>query len=180
MSVPPDEPTRRVPVQPAVPRPAPVAAAPAAAAYPVEDPYWREQVLDRLDGLRTGLAIIGTLAVIALGLSIWALVREHQDRTSGSGVAARSAQIRELRDDIDTLRGQVANRATTGQLEAVSKQAAASGGSTTTTTDTGATDALTKAVNDLNQQVSDLGGRVKALEDAAAQDQTQTQTQTTP
>ncbi len=180
MSVPPDHPTRRVPAAPAVPRQAPVApVAPAAAAYAGEDIYWREQVIARLDGLRTGLAIIGTLAVIALGLAIWALVREHQDRTSGSGVAARSAQIRGLRDDIDTLRAQLANRATTGQLDAVRKQAATAGqnSTTTTTTDTGATDALNKSVSQLNQQLADLGQRVKTLEDASS---STGGTQTTP
>jgi hypothetical protein len=167
MSVPPDQPTRRVP---AVPRQAPVApAVPATPAYAAEDVYWREQVLARLDGLRTGLAIIGTVAVIAVGLAIWALVREHQDRSSGSGVAARSAQIRALRDDVDTLRSQIANRATTGQLDALSKQVAAAGrNTTTTTTDTGAINAVTRSVSQLNQQVSDLGQRVKALEDAAS------------
>lgn len=174
MNVPPDEPTRRVPVQPAVPRPA---AAPVAPAYAPEDILWREQVIARLDGLRTGMAIIGTLAVIALALSIWALVREHQDRTSGSGVAARSAQIRELRGDIDTLRSQMANRATTGQLDAVSRQLAASSKSTTTTTapaDTGAINALNKSVSQLGQQVADLDGRVKALEQSASSGGTQT------
>ena len=173
MSVPPDPPTRRVPASTTVPRQVPVEpAVPAAAVYAQDDVYWREQVLARLDSLRTGLAIIGTLAVLALGLAIWALVREHQDRTDGSGVAARSAQIRNLRDDIDTLRSQIANRATVGQLNDVSKQAAAQSGSTTTVTDTGATNALTKSVSQLNQQVADLGGRVKALEDAAAASQT--------
>jgi hypothetical protein len=170
MSVPPEDPTRRVPVTPAVPRQAVAPAAPPAAAYAADDVYWREQVLARLDGLRTALAVVGTLAVIALGLAVWALLREREDRSSGSGVAARSAQIRELRDDVDTLRSQVANRATTGQLDAVSKQVAAAGrtSTTTTTTDTGATDALNKSVTQLNQQVSELGQRVKALEDAAA------------
>ena len=171
MSVPPDQPTRRVPAPAAVPRQVPVApAVPVAATYAGEDIYWREQVIARLDGLRTGLAIIGTVAVIALGLAIWALLREHQDRSSGSGVAARSAQIRGLRDDVDSLRSQIANRATTGQLDAVSKQLAAAGQSstTTTTTDTSATDALNKSVSQLNQQVSALGQRVKALEDAAS------------
>ena len=171
---------RRVPVQPAVPRQVPVApAVPAAAVYAGEDVYWREQVLDRLDGLRTGLAIIGTLAVIAFGLSIWALVREHQDRSSGSGVAARSAQIRTLRNDIDTLRSQIASRATTGQLDAVSKQVAAAAQSSpaTTAADTGAINALSKSVTQLNQQVADLGQRVKTLEDAAS---SSGGTQTTP
>jgi hypothetical protein len=171
MSLPPDQPTRRVPVAPAAPRQVPVTpAVPTAAVYAGDDVYWREQVIARLDGVRTGLAIIGTVAVIALGLAIWALLREHQDRSSGSGVAARSAQIRGLRDDIDTLRSQIANRATTGQLEAVSKQVAAAGQSSTpaTATDTSATDALNKSVSQLNQQVADLGQRVKALEDAAS------------
>jgi hypothetical protein len=177
MSVPPDEPTRRVPVAPAVPRQAPVApVAPAAAAYAPEDVYWREQVLARLDGLRTALAIIGVVAVLALGLAIWALLRENEDRSSGNGVAARSAQIRDLREDIDTLRSQMANRATTGQLDAVTKQlAAADQGKPTTAT--GATDALNKSVSQLGQQVGELGQRVKALEDAAS---SAGATQTTP
>lgn len=169
MSVPPDEPTRRVPAPPAVPRQAPVAPAVAAApAYAADDVYWRDQVIDRLDGLRTGLAIIGTVAVIALALAIWALAREHQDRSGGSGVAARNAQIRELRGDVDTLRSQIANRATTGQLDAVSKQVAAAGQGSTATNDTNAINTLTKSLSQTNQQVTDLGQRVKALEDAAS------------
>jgi methyl-accepting chemotaxis protein len=169
MSVPPEEPTRRVPVAPAVAREVPVAPA-AAPAVVSDDVYWREQVISRLDGLRTAIALVGAIAVIALGLSIWALAREHQDRSGGTGVAARNEQIRELRSDVDTLRSQLGNRATTGQLDALSKQVAAAGqgNSGASASDAGAINALNKSVSQLSQQMTDLGQRVKALEDAAS------------
>ena len=175
MSVPPDQPTRRVPVEPAVPRQVPVEpGVPVATAYAADDVYWREQILERLDSLRTWLMLVGTVAVLALGLAIWALAREQEDR-SGSGTAARSEQIRNLRDDVDTLRSQLSNRATVGQLNDVSKQiAAASQGTPTTVPDNGATNALSKSISQLNQQVVDLGQRVKTLEESAAASQGQT------
>jgi len=181
MSFPPEEPTRRLPAQGAVPPPGIDPREPTIVA---EDPAWRHDLLARLDGLRTGLVIVGLIALLALGLAAWTFLRERDDRTSGRS-GPGSAQVEDLREQVDDLDARLENRATTGDLaelqqseqklaqrvddlagEATDKPAPAS------STDAQARDGLSQlddTVSTLAQSVTDLDERVQALEDQAGQ-----------
>ena len=64
----------------------------------VEDP---RRAAWRLEGLRTGLTIVGLVALIAIGLSVWALLRpDHNDRRT---VSAAPAAIVALTHRVDRL-----------------------------------------------------------------------------
>jgi septal ring factor EnvC (AmiA/AmiB activator) len=62
---------------------------------------WRQLVLDRLGSLRTGLVVLGVLAVAALGIALWALL---DVRSSGDVSAAR---VRSLERRVDRLQTEV-------------------------------------------------------------------------
>lgn len=184
MSVPPDDPTRRLPppVEPLAPLP-PVTVAPRAVAREqviADEAAWRQSVIDRLDGLRTGLTFMGLLAALALAVGVWTFLRERQDRQDRGGGTTNSAQVRSLRSRVNALESSVTSRATKTDLataqqrqqdlskrvddlagKASAKPAAAS------TTDTQARqtlDALNQTVSTLSLSVKALDDRVKALE----------------
>ena len=53
-----------------------------------EDPLWREEVLDSLRSLRTAVALLGVLALVAVGVAVWALLSSDDDGGGGSGGGA--------------------------------------------------------------------------------------------
>lgn len=179
MAIPPEDPTR----------PLPPAAPPPRAAYEervyeeppvvVDDPGWRQVILDRLDSVRTGVAVVGVIAVIALALSVWNLLREEEDRDTRTG-GVSAAQVDDLRDRTDDLESDLRNRATKEDVAAVqsasndlgkrvddlSGKAAGSGA------DNEARESLndlSDSLSTLNQTVTDLDRRVAALEEQAEQ-----------
>lgn len=95
----PDEPTRRLP-------PTERVAAPPAyereLVAPVPDDYvWREEVIDRLNSLRTAVILIGILAVAALGVALWALLTQEEEGDARRGASV--SDVRNLRDRVDRL-----------------------------------------------------------------------------
>jgi polyhydroxyalkanoate synthesis regulator phasin len=179
MSLPPEDPTRPL---------APVGAPPVAAPPPLvgvrervvvpDDSAFRQMVLDRLDSLRTGLAVVAVLSLLALALAGWTLLREHQDRTARPRGGASSAQIQSLRNrvqDLDSRIGDAAAKADVADLarrvddlagKATAKPAPASGSDTQARQ---SLDQLNQTVTTLNQSVTDLDKRVRTLEDQAQQ-----------
>ncbi len=146
---------------------------------------WQQVLLERLGTLRTGLALVGLIAVLALGLAAWTFLRDKDDRSSsGRGGRITSADVRALRTRVDDLESRLRDRATRNQVANVRQaqqqlsqrlgQLAKTTSSTPTTTTSGA-DAqarqtltqLNTNVGKLNQSVSDLGARVKTLEDTS-------------
>ena len=95
MSQPPeDEPTRRVP--PARPREArePVAREPVVREPVARDPHvrtWEEELADRISSVRNWLAVVGVIAVAALGISIYAALEANKDDDTSNGSGASSA-----------------------------------------------------------------------------------------
>lgn len=61
---------------------------------------------DALDSLRTGMMIVGVIAVAALGVAIYSLVSGDDGGGSGSG-AASDSRVSELGERVDRLSGQV-------------------------------------------------------------------------
>jgi peptidoglycan hydrolase CwlO-like protein len=95
MSSGPDDPTRPL-------RPGPVREREVATVG--EDPLWREELLDRLASLRTAVALLGVLAVAALGVALWALLTTQD---SGNGQGASSSRVSSLQDRVDALENKV-------------------------------------------------------------------------
>jgi peptidoglycan hydrolase CwlO-like protein len=69
-----------------------------------EDPLWREELLDRLRSLRTAVALLGVLAVAALGVAIWALLTadDAKDQRGGSNRDPRVAELQNRVDDLES------------------------------------------------------------------------------
>lgn len=110
----PDPPTRRIPPVRAAPAPAPLPPREQVAVDPAL--AWQQVLEDRLRGLRTALAVVGTLAVAALGLALWTLL----DEDGQEGRQGASAQrVADLDDRVDRFEERLDNRATTDDLEAL-------------------------------------------------------------
>lgn len=179
MALPPEDPTR--PLRPPGTLPPPMRERAALA----DDEAWRQVVLDRLDGLRTGLVLVGVLAVLALALAAWTFLRERQDRTGSRRGGVSSAEVETIRSQVRELESRLGNRATKSQVSAIqtSEQDLAqrvddlAGKATAkpapaSTTDTEARQSLDRldgTVSTLDQSVKDLDGRVQSLEDQAQQ-----------
>lgn len=169
---PPTEPLRPqpAPVEPVHPR-APVVREPVAAAYQPADPLWFERIDDRLRSLSSFVAVLTVISLAALGLSIYALLKDD-----GNSRGASRARVAALSDRVDRLESRSADSGTTSSLasrldstsqdvsrlsdevgrlrSAVSK--AGSGDSSATT----ALTQLNTRVDKLAQDVADLSGRV--------------------
>jgi outer membrane murein-binding lipoprotein Lpp len=98
-----DQPTRRIPTTPPPPGP------PREPDVVTEGPAGaRAALLDELRSLKRTLAFVGVLAIIALGVALWALLDE-QDGESGQG--ASSERVSRLEDRVDDLEGDVEDAA---------------------------------------------------------------------
>jgi hypothetical protein len=165
----PREPLPREPVPPREPLP-PVEGRPVAAASDVQLYALQEQ----MRSLRSWLAALAVLSVVALGIAAWALLSSGDD---DSGTRTPAA----LRKSVEKLENRVDDRATKGDLDdvkndiaelktSVSQAASQDGGDTTTTQTTEAPD-----VSGLQSSLDDLSSRVDALEQAASSGGTATE-----
>ena len=163
--IPPEDPTRRL--TPATPPPA----VERDVAYADPDAaVTRAAVLDDLRSLKRLLALVGVLALAALGLALYALLAEDEE---GDGRGASRTSVRQLDTRVDELESRVEDRATKGQvanvreeqqeindrLDELSEQAA----------DGGDAAAAEEAAQQLRSDVDELEQRVQAAEEAAEQ-----------
>lgn len=172
---PPDRPTERL--QPPPPPPPPPPRAPQAPVYeervvaPAADP---SMILLRLEdavrSLRTGLMVVGVIAVAALGVGIYALMQADDDATGGSrsGLASDS-RVSELDDRIDRVSRQVQGlRAAGGGAaggDAVEGRVAALEKTVQTLADRPSTDPQ-QAIDQLSGRIDDIAEDVQALQQA--------------
>jgi uncharacterized protein HemX len=153
-----DDPTRRL--RPAEP-----------VAYgDTEELLFREDVRDRLRSLKTAVVLLAVLAVVALGIAIWALL-SSQDTSDTQGASA--SRVSALEDQVNDLEADVKNSASKNDLQQLSKREQELAAKvddldqqSTQTADDLAT--VSKDVQTLQQDVEDLQGRVDALEQGAA------------
>ena len=152
-------------------------------AAPVEDPYRTELLLDQLRSLRTGLAIVGLIAVAALAVAVYAVLTK--DEVSDAGAGASAQKVADLDDRVDALEADVKTRATKDQVsqlsddvkalsDKVAKQSESAASSDNGGTDEQARssiDKLEQTVQTLSQDVKDLDRRVQDLEDQTQQQQ---------
>jgi peptidoglycan hydrolase CwlO-like protein len=122
---------------------------------------WREEVHDNLRSLRTAVAMLGVLAVIAAGLAVWALVTANQDEGGGS-TGASPARVSALEDKVDELESELERVPSSDDLTQVrdsvkelQRQVQNQGDSI---------DATQQATKDLRKDVDDLAQRVDDLE----------------
>lgn len=173
---PPDPPTA------ALGPPAGVVGPPGRVATPAMDPALLFPLEDAIRSLRGALAVVGLVAVAALGLSIYLLVRDSDGRRS-RGTQVSQAEVSSLNDRVNRLADKV------NSVRAASTGAAASASASLGSR----VDALgrtvkqlaarpqpadpTQALAKLSSRLDRLAGQVTALQ--SSQSQTQTETTTT-
>ena len=172
-----DDPTRRIPEVPpreVPPRELPPEYVDPAPVYaPDEDP---RVVADRVRSLQTALALVGVLAVAALGVALWALLTRDDERrvvenrgASTERVAQLEARVDELRDAVrdvpsaqavDQLQEQ--QQQLEGQVEEVAQAASA---------DRDVTDEEARAgIEQVSADVQELETRLAQLEESAVRE----------
>lgn len=128
----------------------------------------RAALLEELRALKRWLAVLGVVAVAALGTALYTLLSEEED---GDGRGASRTSVRALDDRVEELEARIDDRATktsvakvreeqqelSGQVEELSKQAGEG-------VDAKAVDEVTEG---LRAEVDDLEQRVEAAEQAA-------------
>jgi uncharacterized protein HemX len=66
---------------------------------------WRELIHDQLRSLRTGMVLLGVLAVAALGIALWGLLTAQSERNDRQAVSV--ARARSIERRIDRLEARV-------------------------------------------------------------------------
>ena len=94
-----------------------------------EELAWRELVLDQLRSLRTGMMVLGALALVALGIALWALLGDdsgsgQRGGVSAARVAALERQVEEIRSDIERTPSSAAIASLQARQQALEKQIA--------------------------------------------------------
>ncbi len=121
---------------------------------------------DTLESLRTGLMIVGALAVIALGVAIYALLNDDEGG-SRAGLAS-DERVSRLDDRVDRLSRQVRSvRADTRDSEGLEERVAAVERTVDTLAKRPAAGDATQAVEELSQRIDDLATDVERLEQQA-------------
>ncbi len=123
---------------------------------------------DAIGSLRTGLMVVGVLAVAALGVAIYALMQasEDDDRGSRSGLATDS-RVSQLDDRIDRISRQVQGLRSggAGDTDAVEDRVAALEKTVQTLAERPSTDPQ-QAIDQLSERIDDIGQDVEALQQA--------------
>jgi hypothetical protein len=168
---PPDRPTERI--QPVAPPPPPRPVYEERVVTPAVDPnVVLLRLEDAIGSLRTGLTIVGIIAVAALGVAIYGLMKDDGSTGSRSGLAS-DERVSQLDDRIDRLSRQV-------------QSVRAGGGAASTAADEARVAALERTVKELasrpstdpQQAIDELSSRLDAVgKDVEALKQAQ---QTTP
>ena len=135
-----------------------------------EELRFREEVRDHLRSLKTTIVLLAVLAVVALGVAIWALL-SSQD--SGEAQGASASRVSALEDQVDELADDVQNAASQDDLQQLSRREQELADkvddldqrATQTSEDL---DTVTQDVETLKQDVEALQQRVDALEQGAA------------
>jgi hypothetical protein len=113
---------------------------------------WRELIHDQLRSLRTGMVLLGVLAVAALGIALWGLLTAQAERNDRQAVSV--ARARSLERRIDRLEARVERLPSAAEVARIQGrlqelQAAASRAQQAST-------ALEVRVRELGQRVDEL------------------------
>jgi methyl-accepting chemotaxis protein len=164
---PPDRPTERL--QPAPPPPQYERVVDPRAPVATDATILFTRLEDTISSLRTWIAVIGVLAVAALGLGLYAVVRDTGSTGTTRG-AASADRVARLNDRVDRLSRQIqqlrsssnGTSALSRRVDELSRQVATlrsqGGGGSSSTDPTQALQDLNRRVDDLTRQVQQLGG----------------------
>lgn len=162
MSVPPDRPTGRR-------RPSPPPAHDDRAAPAGGDPSIGLLRLEQaLGSLRTGLMVVGVIAVAAFGVAVYALLKAGDETGGGSGSGgASNERVSELDDRIDRISRQVQDARSGAEAggDGVEDRVAALERTVKTLADRPSTDPQ-QAIDELSERIDDLAKDVEALQQA--------------
>jgi hypothetical protein len=169
MSLPPDRPTERLPPQPP-PQPPRQPAVEERYVAPAAD---RDAILLRLEdavnSLRTGLMIVGVIAVAALGVAIYALMQDDDGAPATRGNAASESRVSQLDDRIDRLSRQVQDarsEARNDETAGLGDRVEALEGTVKQLADRPAPGDATQAVQELSDRIDDVAADVEQLKAA--------------
>jgi predicted RNase H-like nuclease (RuvC/YqgF family) len=166
----PDEPTRRLP-----PTHPPVAPPPRAyereATYTARDDLvWREELLDRLNSLRSAVVLLGIVAVAALGVALWALLTQEEESDARRGASVE--RVADLEDRVEELEQDVQQASASDELSQLSESVESLDeriGALEDRVEQQSGGASEQAVEDLQGDVQQLGDAVEQLGDAVEQ-----------
>jgi DNA repair exonuclease SbcCD ATPase subunit len=154
---PPDEPpTRRI-------EPAPPPGSPREMEVVTEEPAGaRAALLDELRSLKRTLALVGVIAIVALGVALWALLEQQDD--GGDAQGASNERVSRLEDRVDTLEGDVEDAASDNSVSELRQQQEDLGEEVEQLSEQSSGSDAEESVQQLEQQVEELGQRVDDLE----------------
>jgi len=167
----PDEPTRRLPPTPRPDAPPPREYEREVAVTAGDDLVWREEIVDRLNSLRTAVVLLGILAVAALGIALWALFTQEEESDARPGASAE--QVRDLEERVDELELDIERAPSRDALSQLSETVESLDERVGAVEDRverqGARGASEQAVENLQGDVQQLGDAVEQLDDAVEQ-----------
>jgi hypothetical protein len=156
---PPEDPTRRL--APASPPPPPPGT-PREYAYVEGDPETsRGALLDELRALKRWLAVVGAIALVGLGISLYTLLSDDED---GDGRGASRTSVRQLDDRVDKVEDDVRERATKTSVSKLREEQEALDTRVDEVAEQAGEGADADAISDLKSQIEQLEGRVEAAE----------------
>jgi hypothetical protein len=156
VSLPPDpnEPTRRLPpTEPAQP----IREREVVTGHELE-PAWVEEVLDRLRSVRAAVALLGVVAVAALGVALWALVTQEEEGDARRG--ASSERVGDLEDRVDDLESEMRDAASGDAVDRL-RDGQERLGERLRTVEDRADGASGAAIDDLQQDMTRLGDAIE-------------------
>jgi outer membrane murein-binding lipoprotein Lpp len=80
---------------------------------------WREEILDRLSSLRTAVVLLGIVAVVALGVALWALLTQEEESDARRGASAD--RVRDLEERVEELEQDVERAASRDAVSQLSE-----------------------------------------------------------
>jgi DNA repair exonuclease SbcCD ATPase subunit len=167
----PDEPTRRLPPTHPPDAPPPREYEREVAVATSDELVWREEVIDRLNSLRTAVFLVGVLAVAALGVAVWSLLTQEEESDARRGASVD--RVRDLEERVEGLERDIErapSRDALSQLaETVDSLDERVGAVEDRVERQGAGGASEQAVEDLQGDVQQLGDAVEQLGDAVEQ-----------
>jgi hypothetical protein len=165
MSLPPDRPTERL--QPQPPRQPYVEERVAGPGVDVHAVLLRLE--DSIQSLRTGLMIVGVIAVAALGVAIYALMNDDGGTSASSANAASDSRVSEIDDRVDRISRQVQDLRAGGgddDTAALGDRIEALETTVKELADRPAPGDATQAVQELSDRIDDVAADVEELKSA--------------
>jgi gas vesicle protein len=170
MSLPPDRPTERLQPQPPPQAPRPPVVEERYVAPAADPNAVLLRLEDAVNSLRTGLMIVGVIAVAALGVAIYALLQDDDAGTATRGNAASESRVSQLDDRVDRLSRQVQDarsEARNDDTDGLGDRIEALEGTVKQLADRPAPGDATQAVQELSDRIDDVASDVEQLKSAA-------------